>query len=88
MTMEFSAPAGYITSIVYVVLNTVISVTAALPAAYAFSRYHFFGDKHLFFWLLTNRMAPAAVCNTTVVPNSSRLWAKTGLPGCSVCMAR
>jgi len=32
-----------------------------LPAAYAFSRYKFFGDKHLFFWLLTNRMAPAAV---------------------------
>src|SRR5690606_23893850 len=53
--------SGYINSIVYVVLNTVISVAAALPAAYAFSRYRFFGDKHLFFWLLTNRMAPAAV---------------------------
>ena len=33
----------------------------ALPAAYAFSRYRFLGDKHLFFWLLTNRMAPPAV---------------------------
>ena len=33
----------------------------ALPAAYAFSRYKFLGDKHLFFWLLTNRMAPPAV---------------------------
>ncbi len=33
----------------------------ALPAAYAFSRYRFLGDKQLFFWLLTNRMAPAAV---------------------------
>ena len=52
---------GYINSICYVVLNTLISVTAALPAAYAFSRYKFFGDKHLFFWLLTNRMAPPAV---------------------------
>src|SRR3546814_8809845 len=30
-------------------------------AAYAFSRYRFLGDKHLFFWLLTNRMAPPAV---------------------------
>ena len=38
-----------------------ISVAVALPAAYAFSRYRFLGDKHLFFWLLTNRMAPAAV---------------------------
>jgi ABC-type sugar transport system, permease component len=52
---------GYINSIIYVVMNTVISVVAALPAAYAFSRYRFLGDKHLFFWLLTNRMAPPAV---------------------------
>ncbi len=52
---------GYLNSIIYVVINTIISVTVALPAAYAFSRYRFLGDKHLFFWLLTNRMAPAAV---------------------------
>ena len=53
--------SGYINSIFYVVLNMVISVAVALPAAYAFSRYRFLGDKHLFFWLLTNRMAPPAV---------------------------
>ena len=52
---------GYINSIIYVVVNTLLSVSVALPAAYAFSRYRFLGDKHLFFWLLTNRMAPAAV---------------------------
>ncbi|MBL1242291.1 MAG: carbohydrate ABC transporter permease [OCS116 cluster bacterium] len=52
---------GYINSIIYVVMNTVISLAVALPAAYAFSRYNFMGDKHLFFWLLTNRMAPPAV---------------------------
>ena len=52
---------GYINSIIYVTVNTLISVTAALPAAYAFSRYRFLGDKHLFFWLLSNRMAPPAV---------------------------
>lgn len=52
---------GYINSLSYVLLNTVISVSFALPAAYAFSRYRFLGDKHLFFWLLTNRMAPPAV---------------------------
>jgi glycerol transport system permease protein len=52
---------GYFNSIAYVSLNTVISLTVALPAAYAFSRYRFLGDKQLFFWLLTNRMAPAAV---------------------------
>ena len=53
--------SGYINSIIYVVMNTVISLTVALPAAYAFSRYRFLGDKHMFFWLLSNRMAPAAV---------------------------
>lgn len=52
---------GYVNSLVYVSMNTVISLAVALPAAYAFSRYHFMGDKHLFFWLLTNRMAPPAV---------------------------
>ena len=53
--------SGYINSMIYVSLNVVISVVFALPAAYAFSRYTFVGDKHLFFWLLTNRMAPPAV---------------------------
>ncbi len=53
--------SGYINSLKYVVLNTLISITLALPAAYAFSRYRFIGDKHLFFWLLSNRMAPPAV---------------------------
>jgi len=52
---------GYINSITYVLINMVLSVAVALPAAYAFSRYRFLGDKHLFFWLLTNRMAPPAV---------------------------
>jgi glycerol transport system permease protein len=53
--------SGYINTIIYVSINTVISLLTALPAAYAFSRFHFIGDKHMFFWLLTNRMAPAAV---------------------------
>jgi glycerol transport system permease protein len=60
----FTTPSwywGYFNSIAYVSLNTVISILVALPAAYAFSRYRFLGDKTLFFWLLTNRMAPAAV---------------------------
>ncbi|WP_424966176.1 MULTISPECIES: carbohydrate ABC transporter permease [unclassified Dinoroseobacter] len=52
---------GYVNSLIYVLMNTAISLAVALPAAYAFSRYSFMGDKHLFFWLLTNRMAPPAV---------------------------
>ncbi|WP_026637933.1 carbohydrate ABC transporter permease [Bordetella petrii] len=60
----FTDPAwysGYINSLIYVAINTVVSLAVALPAAYAFSRYRFIGDKHVFFWLLTNRMTPPAV---------------------------
>ena len=53
--------SGYINSMIYVAINTVVSLLVALPAAYAFSRYQFLGDKHVFFWLLTNRMTPPAV---------------------------
>ena len=42
---------GYLNSIYYVVINTVISVSAALPAAYAFSIYNFLGDKHLILFI-------------------------------------
>ena len=52
---------SYLNSLAYVLLNTFFSVAVALPAAYAFSRYRFMGDRHLFFWLLTNRMSPPAV---------------------------
>ena len=52
---------GYLNSMTYVSINVVITLSVALPAAYAFSRYKFLGDKHLFFWLLSNRMAPPAV---------------------------
>lgn len=60
----FSDPSwymGYINSMLYVSINVVITLLTALPAAYAFSRYRFLGDKQLFFWLLTNKMAPPAV---------------------------
>ena len=60
----FTEPLWYgalINSLSYTTMNMVLSVAVALPAAYAFSRFTFSGDKHLFFWLLTNRMAPAAV---------------------------
>ncbi|MEO0777107.1 MAG: carbohydrate ABC transporter permease, partial [Bacteroidota bacterium] len=45
----------------YWLLGLGLCLAVALPAAYAFSRYTFMGDNHLFFWLLTNRMAPPAV---------------------------
>ena len=52
---------AYINAIIYVCMNTALSLGFTLPAAYAFSRYKFLGDGQMFFWLLTNRMAPPAV---------------------------
>lgn len=52
---------AFLNSLEYTLLNTAISVTVALPAAYAFNRYNFIGDKHIFFWLLTNLMMPPAI---------------------------
>jgi len=52
---------SFMNSLIYVLLNVAITVTVAVPAAYAFSRWSFRGSHHLFFWLLTNRMAPAAI---------------------------
>lgn len=60
----FSNPVwltGFGNSISYVAINSMISLLVAVPAAYVFSRYRFLGDRQLFFWLLTNRMAPPAV---------------------------
>lgn len=52
---------GYVNAIIYVVLNVVISVSVALPAAYAFSRHDFFGHRALFFGLLMFRMMAPAI---------------------------
>jgi glycerol transport system permease protein len=60
----FSNPVWYEAfgnSLSYVAINSLLSLAVAIPAAYVFSRYRFLGDKQLFFWLLTNRMAPPAV---------------------------
>lgn len=53
--------SSLINSIIYVCMNVVMCLVAAVPAAYAFSRWRFRGDTHLFFWLFTNRMAPGAI---------------------------
>ncbi len=60
----FSNPVWYEAfgnSLSYVAINSLISLAVAIPAAYTFSHSRFLGDKQLFFWLLTNRMAPPAV---------------------------
>ena len=60
----FQNPAltdAIINSVTYVMINILITIPVALFAAYAFSRYSFIGDKHLFFGFLTLRMTPPVV---------------------------
>jgi glycerol transport system permease protein len=52
---------SYVNAIIYVSLNTLIALAVALPAAYAFSRYRFYGDRQMFFWFLVSRMIPPAI---------------------------
>lgn len=53
--------SAFVHSLEYTILNVIITVPLAVIAAYGFSRYRFLGDKHIFFWLLTNLMAPPVV---------------------------
>ncbi len=39
--------------------SVAICMAIGVPAAYAFSRFRVFGEKHLYFYILTTRMAPA-----------------------------
>jgi glycerol transport system permease protein len=52
---------GYVNALIYVCLNVIISVTVAVPAAYAFARYRFPGSRTLFFGLLVFRMMAPAI---------------------------
>jgi glycerol transport system permease protein len=52
---------GLINSVIVSIACMGLALAVSLPAAYAFVRYRFMADKHLFFWFLTNRMAPPVV---------------------------
>lgn len=41
--------------------NMALCLAVGFPAAYAFTRYKFVADKHLFFWFIINRLVPPAV---------------------------
>ncbi|MEN8836676.1 MAG: carbohydrate ABC transporter permease [Celeribacter marinus] len=53
--------AAFVNSIAYVVINILITIPVALPAAYAFSRMSFVGDRHLFLAFIAFRITPPVV---------------------------
>ncbi len=64
---------GYVNATIYALLNVIISVTVAVPAAYAFSRYRFVGDRMLLFGFLAFRMMAPAILLVPFVEIFSRL---------------
>ena len=52
---------GYVNATAYVLINVIISICVAVPAAYGFSRFRFTGDRYLFFGFLTFRMMAPAI---------------------------
>ncbi len=52
---------GYLNAAIYVCMNVALSVLVAIPAAYGFSRFRFFGDRFLFFGFLALRMTAPAI---------------------------
>jgi len=53
--------SAILNSMTYVGLNIVITLPLALPAAYAFSRFSFTGDKHLFLSFIACLITPPVV---------------------------
>jgi glycerol transport system permease protein len=53
--------SAFANSIAYVLINICITVPVAIPAAYAFSRLSFVGDKHLFLAFIAFRITPPVV---------------------------
>ncbi|MBY6153582.1 carbohydrate ABC transporter permease [Vannielia litorea] len=53
-------------SFIYVTLNVALCLAAGLPAAYAFSRYRFTGDRHVLFLMLAFRVTPPVVLSLPI----------------------
>lgn len=64
---------GYINAAIYVLINVAISITVALPAAYAFARLDFTAKRSLFFSFLMFRMMAPAILLVPFVEIFSRL---------------
>lgn len=58
--------ASILNSALYVTVNVALCLAAGLPAAYAFSRYRFTGDRHVLFALLAFRMTPPVVLSLPI----------------------
>jgi glycerol transport system permease protein len=75
--------AAIVNSLTYVTLNVALCLIAGLPAAYAFARYRFVGDRHVLFALLAFRLTPPVVLSLPIF----FLFAQVGLVNSPVGIA-
>ena len=61
-----SLRSAFLNSIAYVLINIAITIPVAIPAAYAFSRMSFNGDKHLFLAFIAFRITPPVVLTSPI----------------------
>lgn len=64
---------AFINSIAYVLINICVTVPVAIPAAYAFSRLSFVGDRHLFLAFIAFRITPPVVLTLPIFQLFSQL---------------
>ncbi len=65
----FTTPAltaSITNSLIYVLLNVALCLAAGLPAAYAFARFRFTGDRHFLFLMLAFRVTPPVVLSLPI----------------------
>ena len=59
----------------------ILCLVTGVPAAYAFSRFHVLGKKHLYFFVLTTRMAPAIAVALPLYIVFKNLYLLGSIPG-------
>ena len=65
--------SAVLNSIAYVLINILITIPTAIPAAYAFSRMSFLGDKYLFLAFIAFRITPPVVLTLPIFQLFSNL---------------
>lgn len=61
--------------------TVILCLVTGVPAAYAFSRFHVLGKKHLYFFILTTRMAPAIAVALPLYIVFKNLYLLGSIPG-------
>ncbi len=80
---DSQAYMALLNTLIYVLINNIITLIVAVPAAFAFSRYSFLAERHVFFWFLASRMTPPAAVAIPLL----QLYSSVGIADTHVAVA-